>query len=406
MKMLINIAWRNIWRSPGRSFVVIGSIVVGIWALIFMLGFMNGFMISYINGAIKHEISHIRIHHPQFKEDYQIGLSVPNREEILAQLKVDERIAAFSPRSLTNGMISSPRKAQGVRIYGIFPESEKEVTEHDSLIVDGTYFDSDLKNSMVIGKDLAEELKVNIGNKVVLTFQDEEHNLVSGAFRIAGFLDTTSPTINKSTAYIKLEDLNRIAGIGNEIHEIAILLQNPEAESAVMADLQSAFPKVLVESWRSIAPELELFLSMTDSFLWVLILIIMIALVFGIINTMLMSVLERFRELGMLMAIGMNKMRVFAMIVVETIFLSFVGGPIGILLGLLTMSWLGEVGLDLSNYSEGLREFGYSSILFPFIEPSTYWSVAGGVVITALIGALYPAYKAIKLNPTEALHTV
>jgi ABC-type lipoprotein release transport system permease subunit len=197
-----------------------------------------------------------------------------------------------------------------------------------------------------------------------------------------------------------------VAGIGDGIHEIAIFLKNPESEDAVLADLRSAHPDLLVESWRTIAPELELFLKMTDSFLWVLIGIIMIALIFGIINTMLMAVLERYRELGMLMAIGMNKSRVFAMIVIETVFLSLVGGPLGIGLGLITMHTLGLRGIDLSAYSQGLREFGYSSILYPYIENSTYVYVAILVIITALLGALYPAYKAVKLNPTEALHTV
>lgn len=406
MKMLITIAWRNVWRRPGRSFVVVGSIIVGIWALIFMLGFMNGFMISYINGAIKQEVSHIQIHHPKFKEDFQIGLTIPSSGKIISTLSNDERIQGFSPRSLTNGMIGSARKAQGVRIYGILPEMEKQVTHHDSLIIEGTYFQSDLKNPIVIGRDLAEELKVKIRSKVVLTFQDEEYNLVSGAFRVAGFLDTTSPLINKSTAYILKDDLNEIAGIGDGIHEIGIFLHDPEDEISVLNDLRNLYPNTLVESWRTIAPELELFLSMTDSFLWVLILIIMIALVFGIINTMLMAVLERTRELGMLMAIGMNRARVYAMIVIETIFLSLVGGPAGILLGWLTMDQLGKVGIDLSDYSQGLREFGYSSILYPYIENTTYTLVALGVVLTALFGALYPAYKAIKLNPTEALHTV
>ena len=371
-----------------------------------MLGFMNGFMISYINGAIEHEVSHIQIHEPEFKEDYNIRFTIPDGLSIASDLAEDERIQAVSPRSITNGMISSPRKASGVKIYGIMPGMESRVTRHDSLITDGTYFNSDLKNPIVIGQELAEDLKVKLNNKVVITFQDEQNNLVAGAFRVAGLLETTSPAINKATAYVKLEDLNRVAGIGDGVHEIAIFLDNPETEDAVLADIRSSHPDLLVESWRTIAPELELFLSMTDSFLWVLIGIIMIALVFGIINTMLMAVLERYRELGMLMAIGMNKTRVFLMIVIETIFLSLVGGPLGILLGLLTMHLTGIHGIDLSAYSQGLREFGYSSILYPYIENSTYFYVAIIVVFTALIGALYPAYKAIKLNPTEALHTV
>ena len=404
--MLAIIAWRNIWRSTGRSLVVIGSIVVGIWALIFMLGFMNGFMISYINGAIKHEISHIQIHEPDFKKEYNIGLVIPEGMALAESLASDTRIRAVSPRSIANGMISSPRKSGGVKIYGIIPDMERAVTHHDSLIIEGFYFTSGLKNPIVIGKELADVLKVKLNSKVVLTFQDSDNNLVAGAFRVAGMLETTAPVINKATAYIRMEDLMRIAGLKEGVHEIALFLDNPDSETAVLEDLRKAHPELLIESWRVIAPELELFLSMTDSFLWVLIGIIMIALIFGIINTMLMAVLERYRELGMLMAIGMNKWRIYMMIVIETIFLSLVGGPAGILLGFFTMYWLGIQGIDLSAYSEGLREFGYSSILYPYIENSTYGYVTAGVIITALLGALYPAYKAVRLNPTEALHTV
>lgn len=406
MKMLATIAWRNVWRSRGRSLVVIGSIVVGIWALIFMLGFMNGFMISYINGAISNEISHIQIHEANFKKDPNIGFIVPGGMALSKSLAPDPRIQAVSPRSVTSGMISSPRKSSGGKIFGIIPDRERSVTHHDSLITEGSYFASDLKNPIVIGKELANTLKVKLNSKVVLTFQDRENNLVAGAFRVAGMLETTSPQINKASAYILMEDLNRIAGLKDGVHEIALLLENPESETVVLPELKAAHPDLLIESWREIAPELELFLSMTDSFLWVLIGIIMIALIFGIINTMLMAVLERYRELGMLMAIGMNKWRVYMMIVIETIFLSLVGGPIGILFGLVTMYWLGLQGIDLSAYSEGLREYGYSSILYPYIENSAYVYVAVGVIITALLGALYPAYKAVQLNPTEALHTV
>ncbi|WP_186754314.1 ABC transporter permease [Echinicola salinicaeni] len=404
--MLIKIAWRNVWRNKGRSLVVIGSIVVGIWALLFMLGFMNGFTVSYINGAIEHEISHIQIHHPKFKQDYDIAYSIPNGLSLKEALSSDPKVAAISPRSFANGMISSTRKANGVRIYGIIPELEKHVTHHDSLLTAGTYFESKQRNPVIIGNELAEELKVDINSKIVLTFQDEDNNLVAGAFRIAGLIETSSPSINKFTAYVKMEDFNRIAGIGQNIHEIALFLSSPNDEAPLMDKLKKEHPDLLIESWRTIAPELELFLSMTDSFLWVLFGIIMIALIFGIINTMLMAVLERYRELGMLMAIGMNKWRVYMMIVIETVFLSLVGGPLGIIIGLATMNWLGIHGIDLSAYSEGLKAYGYDSILYPSIENNIYIFVTIGVIITALIGALYPAYKAIQLNPTKALHTV
>ena len=139
---------------------------------------------------------------------------------------------------------------------------------------------------------------------------------------------------------------------------------------------------------------------------WVLLFIIMIGLAFGIINSMLMAVLERFKELGMLMAVGMNKVRVFTMIVIETVFLSIVGGPLGLIGGYITINLLAKTGIDLSNYSAALKEYGYSSVLYPFVEPSAYLQIAIGVVITALLAALYPAYKAVKLKPIEALHKI
>lgn len=404
--MLLKISWRNIWRNKGRSFVVIGSIIVGIWALIFMVGFMNGFMVSYVNGAIKNEISHIQIHNPEFKKDYDIRYTIPQGNEVADKVMEYAEVVAVSPRSITNGMISSARKASGVRIYGVIPNLENQVTHHDSLIVEGDYFQSTFRNPVVIGKKLADELKVSVRSKIVLTFHDKEQNLSAGAFRVVGIIDTTSPVINGSAAFVRRDDLNKIMGFSNDVHEIAIFLTNPELVDTVKSQMNSSYADLQIESWREISPELELFLSMTDSFLWVLIGIIMIALIFGIINSMLMAVLERFREIGMLMAVGMNKVRIYFMIVIETVLLSLVGGPLGIVIALLTMKGLNQTGIDLSDYSEGLREFGYSSILYPVVDSSIYLIVTIGVVITAILGALYPAYKAIKLNPIEALHTV
>lgn len=117
-----------------------------------------------------------------------------------------------------------------------------------------------------------------------------------------------------------------------------------------------------------------------------------------------MAVLERTKELGMLMAIGMNKSKVFLMIVIETIYLSLIAAPFGLLAGYWNVSYYAEKGVDLSAYSEGLEAFGYSQYLYPYLDSQVYFVVTVGVVLTALLGALYPAWKAVKLNPVEALH--
>jgi ABC-type antimicrobial peptide transport system permease subunit len=174
----------------------------------------------------------------------------------------------------------------------------------------------------------------------------------------------------------------------------------------VSAHLSALFPHQKVESWRDLSPVLVFMEQWMASSLKVLIVIIMAALAFGIINTMLMAVLERIRELGVLMALGMKRSRIFLMIMLETIFLSIVGGPLGLLAGFVTISWLGKRGIDLTEYSEGLEAIGYSSVLYPALSYQDYGLIVAGVLITALVASVYPAWKAVRLNPVEAIHTI
>ncbi len=404
--MIPLISWRNIWRNRGRSLTVIFSIAIGIWALIFMISFMNSFMINYVKSQIQYETSHIQIHHPDFKTDYEIKYTIENADDILMELQKNQEVKDISVRSISNGMISSPRKAQGIRIRGVDPENEASLNQIDSFIIDGAYFEGIKRNPIVIGYKTAERLKVKVRSKVVLTFQDINGDIVAGAFRVVGIVHAKSPTYNDMTALVRRDDLNRLLGIGDSYHEIAVMMRSSKngEEIAYSSKLASEHSTLLIENWKELSPALEFFQTSSRSFLWILQIIVMIALIFGIINTMLMSVLERFKELGMLMAVGMNKKRVFSMIMLETLYLAVVGAPIGMLVSWLTMHYFEANGLDLSAYSEGLEQYGYDNVLYPFVHGITYVQVISGVFITCLIGSLYPALKAIRLKPVEALH--
>ena len=402
--IVFKIAWRNVWRSKGRSAVVIGSIVVGIWALIVGSGFMNGFMVGYMNEAIRYDISNLQIHHPEFKQDYDINLSIPDGLIKAETIGEWEEVAFVTVRTIVNGMIASPKKASGVQIRGIDKEREASVTFLDSLIVEGAYFEGIKRNPIVVGSKLAENLKAKVRSKVVLTFNDSDGNITSAAFRIVGIVKSSSLSINERNAYVLQNDLNKLLGMGSEIHEIAMLTSEGVVETDIMAKYDALYPDDLIEDWRLIAPEMALMQELYGSMLYVLMLIILTALIFGIVNTMLMAVLERIKELGMLMAVGMNKVRVFTMILIETLSLAIIGSPVGLLISYLTISYYRNVGVDLTNYSEGLEAFGYASILYPFVAQETYVIVTLGVILTAFLGAMYPAWKAVKLRPVEALH--
>lgn len=404
--MLFKIAWRNIWRNRYRSLVVLGSIVVGIWALISALGFMNGFIVNYMADIINHDVSNVQIHHPDFKTDLELKYHIENGLEKAREIGEWDGVEAVTTRILVNGMISSPRKASGVQIRGVDLVNEASVTRLDSLIGEGTYFEGISRNPILIGRKLAEELGVKVRSKVVLTFTDSHQNLTSAAFRVAGIVHSASLNLSQGYAFVMQEDLDRLLDMGGEVHEIAVLTESQFDESQLVARYREIFPDDLAETWKEIAPELAIMQDMYENMLYVLITIIMIALAFGIVNTMLMAVLERIRELGMLMAVGMTKMRVFTMVLLETIFLGILGAPIGLLLGRLTIGYYTIHGVDLSEYSQGLESFGYDSILFPFVDTASYFQVTIAVIITAFIGAIYPAWKAVKLRPVEALHSI
>lgn len=404
MNLIVAISWKNIWRSRRRSFVVIGSIAVGVWALTFLFGYLNSFNEAYVRNAILYDYSHIQIHHPEYRIDPNLDYYIENSSEVGRSLSAMNEVEAFSGRTIVNGMIATGKSTKGVQVFGIAPEAESKVTSVEASLVDGTYF-TGKRNPVLISRELAEELNVKVKSKVVITLQDLSGNITSAAFRVDGIFVSRSPRINKGVVYVQIEDLQRLTQ-QEEVHEIAILLRNNETLHQAKEILKNEFTENEVLAYNELAPEFDLIRQQSEVSKQILTGIIMLALLFGIINTMLMAVLERTRELGMLRAVGMHKSKVFTMILLETIFLSLIGGPAGLLLGFITITWLGNTGMDLSAYAESLQDYGFETVFYPELNPEQYPILMVVVIVTAFIGAIYPALKAIKLNPVESIRKI
>lgn len=405
--MLFTISWRNIWRSRTRSMVVMGAIILGVWALIFMISFSTGMIKSYVNNAIQNEISHIQIHNPDFMEDKESKYFMESISEKVDYIATQDAVQSVTARTIANGMLSSSKGARGITIRAVDPSTEAAVTKIDGKIVEGEYFTDDKKNQLLVSTRIAQKLKVKLRSKVVLTFQDKDGEITAAAFRIAGLFESGNTPFDEMNVFVKKTDLNRIFGQGEDIgHEIALFLKDPATLEATQTSLQAKYPDLSVQTYREISPDVQLYESQIQTSATIFIVIIMLALVFGIINTMLMAVLERYRELGMLMAVGMNKLRVFTMIVLETIMLAIVAVVPGLVLGYATVTYFGKNGIDLSAFSKGMQQFGMSDIVYTDLDPGFYVQLAMAVGITAVIGAIYPAYKAIRLKPVEAIRKI
>jgi putative ABC transport system permease protein len=405
MRTILKIAWRNIWRTPMRSLIVIGSIVMGIWAGIFVVAFSYGLNKQRTESSIKNAISHIQIHHPEYQKEYDSKFYLGEPDKLNAVLESDNSIESYAFKTLLNGMVSSPIKSNGVRIIGVNKNQEKELTSIYSGLVKGTYFESKRRNPILIGEALAEKLKVKLQSKVVLTFQDTENTIISGAFRVCGIYKTQYSKYDQGTVFIENKDLHRLLKSEN-FHQVALLCNSIDQVDSTYNSLKTNLPEYEVKDWKSIAPELAYADKIMESWLFLIMIIIMLALIFGIINTMLMAVFERRKELGMLMAIGMNRSKIFLLILIETLFLSLIGAPTGLVLGALTIKITSETGINLAFISKGLENVGLSSVIYPQIESYFYLFITVMVFLFTLIAAIYPSRKALMLKPTEAIRTI
>lgn len=404
MKLLLLLSWKNIWRTKKRSFAVIGSITVGVWALAFLFAFLNSFNEGFIRNAIQYDYSHLQIHHPQFRIDPLPEYYIPESKPIRTRLEELPEVKSFSFRTITNGMVATGRSNQGVKIVGVDPSDEAQVTSLEKILTEGSYF-TGKKNPILISREMANKLGARVRSKVVLTFQDSTGNITSAAFRVDGIFDSPSPKINKGVVYVNRADLQGLLQL-HQPHEIAVLLHQTEQIPTVKNNLADAFENAEILSFRELAPEFDLLEQQSAISRQLLTAIIMLALLFGIVNTMLMAVLERTKELGMLRAIGLHKSKVFSLVLLETLLMAFIGGPIGVVLGALTNGYFGKYGLDLSSYGESLKQYGYESILYPALETEQYPMLMVVVALTALLGAIYPAMKAVKLNPVESIRKI
>jgi len=407
--ILIKIAWRNIWRRKLRSAVVILAITSGLVGGLFASSWMNGMGRQRVNDALTLETAHIQLHNTRFSINQDIKKTVFETEEKLKEIAKIPGVRSVTSRLKVLAMAATANKNMGVTIVGVTPKSDKEVFALYKKIdsSSGSFFKTKKKNTVVISKALAKELKVKLKSKIVLTFQDYKGEITGAAFKVVGIFKTNNSTWDKMYVFVRNTDLQKVSEVpSDQTHEIDILLDDYTQAKIISSQIQKMFPDILSEDWSEIQPYLSFISDYLDIMMGVFMIIILGALGFGIVNTMLMVILERTKELGMLMAIGMNKSKVFKMIMLETIFLALVGALVGEIISVFLINYFGKVGIDISSMSEGLESVGYSAVTYPFLEGIRYLQITIMVLITGIFASIYPAVKALKLHPAEAIRTI
>ena len=403
---LIKISWRNVWRSKLRSLVVILSVVFGILGGIIMIAMSYGLNEERMNNAVETYLSHIQIHNNLFREDYNIKHTINNLDNIENVLNQDERVVSYTKRIILNGMLSNSNGSYGIQIKGVNPETEKNVTNTHEKLIEGEYFNSKRDNTILVGKKLADKLNLNLKSKVVITFQDEFNELTSLLYRVEGIFKSGNSRYDESNVFVKNLSITKNLPSFSGIHEIPILLTDIELRGSVKKDLIQLSQNNIVETWDDISKDLAYANEMLAAVLYIFMMIILTGLSFGIVNTMLMAILERKKEIGMLMSIGMNRYKIFLMICFETTFLSMIALPFGLISSYLIVEYYSVVGIDLSIVEAGLENFGVGTRLYLKVPQEQYVVVAIMVFMISIISSIFPSLRALKINPVEATKTI
>ncbi len=406
--MLISIAWKNIWRNKLRSGVVITAVTLGLIGGILSVGIMFGSSDQHVKDALNDYISEIQIHHPKYSENNESKYFIKNSESTENALTQIPGVKSVCSRIKIVGMANSPEAAVGIVINGINPEKEKTVTDIYTKIPagSGSYFENTKRNPILISSKLAEKLKLHLRSKLILTFQENGGTMTGGAFRVVGIFKTTNAMLDETNVFVRKTDLIRLTGFSeNTAHEIAVRLTDKKILETVKSEIIKKYPDLSVMTWKELQPDLAMVTDFMNQMMAIFMMIILLALGFGIVNTMLMVVLERIKEIGMLMAVGMNRIRIFTMIMLETIFLSIVGGGIGMAVSAGILHYFGRVGMNFSSVSKGLESFGYSAVIYPKVEVSFYFILSFLIILTGILASVYPAIKAVRLNPADAVRT-
>ena len=406
--MILQLAWKNIWRNKVRSAVILSAIMLGLIFGIWAVAFTNGMVNQKVEDTINIEMTLFQVNTQKFVDENEIEFLFAD-SALESQVRRIPEVTGVSPRILLTAMVASPHKTGGAQVTAIEPEKEKQVSQLYKFIPDsmGNYFADNLKNSVVIGKKFAEKYKVQLHSKIVLSMVNLDGEQVSGAFRICGIFHTNNPVYDEMKMFIRADDARALTGIAaDSIHEMAIQLINYNNSTVAKVQPQIAsFLKegVVVRNWKEILPIISMYTDFMQVELMIIVAIILFALGFGIVNTVLMSVLERKRELRMLMAIGMNRKKVMQLIMLESTILTMLGGFAGMIIGLIAVLVTRKTGVDVSATFGSYQQLGISTLVRPLLTRLQFIIIAVMVILTGILSAIFPARTAVKMNPVEGI---
>ncbi|HED04876.1 MAG TPA: ABC transporter permease [Candidatus Fraserbacteria bacterium] len=403
--MDIKLAWRNVWRNRRRSVIIISAIAIGLAGVVVYEALTVGMTTQMVENIVGTSLGDIEIHHRGFQESKTLELAIDNPEQVLRLVRGTEHVSAAAPRVRAQGLVSSARASAGVQILGVDPTAEPAVSTIAHSLVRGRFLAAADEYAIYLGEALAKKLKVGLGRKVVLMAKGLAPGMASNAFRVVGTFQTASPNFDKMTVYIPLAAAQSLLSLEGKISEIAVRIDRQRSLEQVAATLRTKLApnEYEVLTWKELVPNLVQMTQLWEEWVYLFAFVIYIAMVFGVTNTMLMVISERTRELGIMLALGTRPLRIFRMILIESALMGLVSVALGSAASFGVVWWLSLQGLDLGWFVRGLSFLGLSRIIYPVLTPSILLISGLSALVATVLAAIWPAWRAVRLEPVEAI---
>ncbi|MGB5718661.1 MAG: ABC transporter permease [Gammaproteobacteria bacterium] len=402
--MLVTVAWRNLWRNHRRSLIMLAAIAIGLWGMIWMTALMRGMVDQMIDDAISTLSGHVQIHAEGYLDDPSVEHTIPAAGDnmVLLGLLNSPQVSAWSQRIRVPAVIRSEREVYGITLVGIDPQREQGLSFIADSIVDGHYLQSPDDRHVLLGRKLVEQLQTRLGQRIVLMSQDPGNNIAERGFRIGGIYDTDLQATETSYVFAGIETVRSLLKMGSGVSEISLLGDDYRNPEGLAAEVRAAAGAAETKTWLQLDPYMASMLDVMDGFIIIWFSIIFLALSFGLINTLLMAVFERTREIGLIQALGMPPASILYMVLIESVIMLLIGLLAGNLLSWLTILPIQD-GIDISGIAQGLEWAGMSSTLLPAVKSSDVLLANAIVLLLGVAASLFPAWRASRKVPVEAI---
>ncbi|MEQ9464991.1 MAG: FtsX-like permease family protein [Haliea sp.] len=400
---LLTLAWRNLWRNYRRTLIMLLAIALGVWAMIVMSALMRGMTDQMVRNGLATLPGEAQIHHRDFRLDPSVVNHMPMPAgNLLAQLN-SAPITAWAARLRVPAVLASEYASRGVTVLGIDPAQEAALGSLPETLLEGRMLGSPDDRGILLGASLARRLDTGLGKRIVLMSQDTENNVADRGVRVVGIYQARLQGDEERFAYVGRGALQELLGLEQEVTEIAVSAADYRAVDAWLPALRaSAGPGLEVLGWTELHTFLGTMLAVQEGFVLVFMVVVFLVLSFGLINTLVMAVFERTRELGLMQALGMRPALILSQVLLESLLLLALGLLAGNGLALATLLPLRD-GVDISAVAEGMEMMEMSATLYPLLAGRDMLLSTAVVLILGLLASLLPAWRASRLDPVRAL---